>query len=167
VLRMTVSAAFVADLEAVRQALSHKLPAGGFEEVLHECVRTTLQSIERRRRGAGKKTSANAPPAGSRYVPVAVSDEVWARDDGQCTFVGSIGRRCGSRHQLQLHHIDPFGKGGPPTAANLTLHCRAHNLYAAEQDFGREHIDRKIANSALDVTRNVGFGQHSRRPERL
>ena len=55
------------------------------------------------------------------------------------------GRRCGSRHQVQLHHLDPFGKGGPATAANLTLHCQAHNLYAAEQDYGRQHIDRKIA----------------------
>jgi 5-methylcytosine-specific restriction endonuclease McrA len=145
VLRMTVGAAFVADLEAVRQALSHKLPGGSLEEILHECVRTTLQRVERRRRGAGKKTCAKAPPPGSRYVPVAIRDEVFDRDDGQCTFVGSTGRRCGSRHQLQLHHIDPFGKRGPTTAANLTLRCRAHNLHAAERDYGREHIDRKIA----------------------
>jgi 5-methylcytosine-specific restriction endonuclease McrA len=147
VLRMTVGAAFVADLEAVRQALSHKLPAGSLEEILHECVRTTLHNIERRRRGAGKKTSAKAPPSGSRYVPVAIRDEVWERDDGQCTFVGSAGRRCSSRHQLQLHHLDPHAKGGPVTAANITLRCRAHNLYAAEKDFGREHIARKIAAS--------------------
>jgi hypothetical protein len=45
VLRVTVSGAFVADLEAVRHALSHKLPAGGLEDVLHECLRVTLQSI--------------------------------------------------------------------------------------------------------------------------
>jgi 5-methylcytosine-specific restriction endonuclease McrA len=143
---VTVSSTFVADLEAVRQALSHKLPAGGLEEVLHECVRETLQSIERRRRGAGKKTSAKAPRSGSRYVPMAVRDEVWRRDDSQCAFVGN-GRRCGSRHQLQLHHLEPFAKGGPATAANLTLRCRAHNLHAAEQDYGREHIDRKITAS--------------------
>jgi len=149
VLRMTVGAAFVADLEAVRQALSHKLPGGGLEEVLHECVRTTLQSIERRRRGAGKKASAKAPPSGSRYVPVAVRDEVWKRDEGRCTFMGAGGCRCGSRHQLELHHIDPFGMGGPATAANLALRCRGHNLHAAEQDFGREHIDRKVAASRL------------------
>jgi 5-methylcytosine-specific restriction endonuclease McrA len=117
-------------------------------------MRVTLQSIERRRRGAGKKTSAKMPPSASRYVPVAIRDGVWERDDGQCTFVGSTGRRCGSRHQLQLHHIDPRAMGGPPTAANLTLRCRAHNLYAAEQDFGREHIDRKIAVSRL--RRNAG-----------
>jgi 5-methylcytosine-specific restriction endonuclease McrA len=147
VLRVTVSSAFVADLEAVRRALSHKLPAGGLEEVLHECLRVTLQSIERRRRGAGRKTYPKAPPPGSRHVPVVVRDQVWQRDDGQCAFVGSSGRRCSSRHQVQLHHLEPFGKGGPATAANLTLRCRAHNLHAAEQDYGQERIDRKIAAS--------------------
>jgi 5-methylcytosine-specific restriction endonuclease McrA len=147
VLRVTVSSAFVADLEAVRHALSHKLPAVGLEEVLHECLRMTLESTARRRRGAGKKTSAKAPPPGSRYVPAAIRDEVWQRDCGRCAFVASTGRRCGSRHQLQLHHLAPFGKGGPTTAANLTLRCRAHNLHAAERDYGRDHIDRKIAAS--------------------
>jgi len=146
VLRVTVGAAFVADLMAVREALSHQLPAGGLEEVLHECIRSTLRSIERRRCGAGKKTTSKAPPLGSRYVPVAIRSEVWTRDDGRCTFVGRTGHRCTSRHQLQLHHIDPFAKGGPPTATNLTpLRCSVHNLHAAEEDYGRDHIDRKIA----------------------
>jgi hypothetical protein len=37
--------------------------------------------------------------------------------------------------------------GGPSTAANLALRCRAHNRHAAEQDYGRDYIDRKIAAS--------------------
>jgi hypothetical protein len=35
--------------------------------------------------------------------------------------------------------------GGPSTAANLALRCRAHNRHASEQDYGRDYIDRKIA----------------------
>jgi 5-methylcytosine-specific restriction endonuclease McrA len=150
VLRVTVGATFVADLEAVRQALSHKLPGAGLEEVLHECLRITLARGESRRRGAGKKTSAKAPPPGSRYVPAAVRHEVWTRDGGQCAFVGRTGQRCTSRHQLEIHHIDPFARGGQQTTANLTLRCRAHNRHEAEQDFGLEHIARKAA------TRYVG-----------
>ena len=46
---------------------------------------------------------------------------------------------------FELHHVDPFARGGPPTTANLTLRCRAHNRHQAEQDFGREHIARKSA----------------------
>jgi 5-methylcytosine-specific restriction endonuclease McrA len=145
VLRVTVGPEFVADLEAVRQALSHELPGGGLEEVLHECLRVTLAQVERRRFGAGKKRSATEPPPGSRYVPVAVRKEVWKRDGGGCAFVGSTGHRCNSRHQVQLHHLDPFARGGRTTAANLTLRCRVHNHYAAEQDYGAEHIARKVA----------------------
>jgi hypothetical protein len=145
VLRVTVGATFVADLQAVRQALSHKLPGAGLEEVLHECLRITLARVEGRRRGSGKKTSAKAPPPGSRYVPAAVRHQVWTRDGGQCAFVGSTGQRCTCRHQLELHHVDPFARGGPPTTANLTQRCRAHNRLEAEQDFGREHIARKTA----------------------
>lgn len=115
VLRMTVGAAFVADLEIVREALSHRVPAGTLEEVLHECIRVTLRRIERERHGVGRKTAAKAPPAGSRYVPVAVRDEVWRRDDGRCAFVGSDGRRCNSRYKLELHHLASWG---PPFAPN-------------------------------------------------
>jgi 5-methylcytosine-specific restriction endonuclease McrA len=152
VLRVTVDATFVADLEAVRQALSHKLPGAGLEVVLHECLRITLSRVEGRRRGSGKKTSAKAPPPGSRYVPAAIRHEVWTRDGGQCAFVGSTGQRCTSRHQLELHHVDPFASGRRQTTANLTLRCRAHNRHEAEQDFGREHIARKVA------ARHIGDG---------
>jgi 5-methylcytosine-specific restriction endonuclease McrA len=123
VLRVTVTEAFVADLEMVRAGLSHVVPGGALEEVLHECIRVALRSIERQRHGAGKKTTAKAPPAGSRYVPVAVRDQVWRRDGGRCGFVGSDGRRCNSRHQLELHHLEPFGVGGASSAENLALRC--------------------------------------------
>jgi 5-methylcytosine-specific restriction endonuclease McrA len=144
VLRVTVSAEFVADLQAARRALSHKLPGGEMAEVLHEGLRAILANADRRRRGTGKKSSSSMPPPGSRYVPAAVRDEVWRRDGGQCAFIGGTGHRCTSRHQLQLHHVHPFALGGPPLAANLSLHCRAHNLHAAEQDYGREHVAAKI-----------------------
>jgi hypothetical protein len=101
VLRATVSAEFVSDLEEVRAALSHKLPGARLEDVLHECVRTTLAAVRRRRRGAGKQTFAKAPPERSRYIPAAVRDEVWRRDGGQCTFVGVTGRRCSSKYRIQ------------------------------------------------------------------
>jgi 5-methylcytosine-specific restriction endonuclease McrA len=142
---VTVSAEFVANLEAARRALSHKLPGGELVEVLHEGLRAILAKADRRRRGTGKRSSASTPPPGSRYVPAAVRDEVWRRDGGQCAFIGSTGHRCISRHQLQLHHVHPFARGGLPLAGNLSLRCRAHNLHAAERDYGREHVAAKVA----------------------
>ena len=146
VLRATVSDGFVTDLKKVRHALSHKIPGGRLEDVLHECIRVTLAKIEKRRRGAGKKAPpAKTPLPGARYVAAAFRTEVWDRDEGQCTFVGSTGRRCSSPYQVENHHRDPSAKGGLSTAANVTLYCRAHNALAAEQDFGKAHVAREIA----------------------
>ncbi len=141
VLRVTVSDEFAADLQAVKQELSHKLPCGDLEEVLHECIRVTLETLRRRRRGAGKATTSKPPPKDSRYIPAAIRKAVWERDGGQCAFVGN-GRRCTSRHRVQVHHHDPFGKKGPATLENLSLRCQIHNLHAAEKDYGREHMAR-------------------------
>ncbi|HTM23249.1 MAG TPA: HNH endonuclease signature motif containing protein, partial [Kofleriaceae bacterium] len=149
VLRVTVSGGFKADLQAVREALSHTMPGAGLEEVLHECIRVTLRAIEKRRQGAGKKTEVVMPRRGSPHVPAPIRHAVWKRDGaGGCTYVAPDGRRCGSRHRLQVHHIHPRGMGGPPTVDNLTLRCQAHNLYAARQDHGAEHIARAIRRSA-------------------
>ena len=149
VLRMTVGREFVADLESVRAALSHTIPDGNLEKVLHACMRHMLRDCERRRRGSGK-TRKKSPRSmesatGSRYIPASVRDEVWRRDQGRCTFVGTDGHRCGSTYQLELHHIHPFAKGGPSTAPNLTLACAPHNRFLAETDYGPAHIARAIA----------------------
>ncbi len=147
VLRITVGREFVADLESVRSALSHQIPDGNLENVLHACVRHMLRHCERRRRGSGKPTSPGSGErgSGSRYIPASVRDEVWRRDEGRCAFVGTDGHQCGSTHQLELHHIHPFAKGGPATAANLTLTCAAHNRFLADQDYGAEAVARAVA----------------------
>jgi len=162
VLRMTVGREFVADLESVRAALSHTIPDGNLEKVLHACLRHMLRDCERRRRGSGKsreKSPGSVERAtGSRYVPASVRDEVWRRDEGRCTFVGTDGHRCGSTYQLELHHIDPFAKGGPSTAPNLTLACAPHNRFLAEKDYGAAHIARAIA-KAQGARDNPALGE--------
>jgi len=67
------------------------------------------------------------------------------RDEGRCAFVGRGGRRRNSDHQVEMHHLDARALGGEATADNISLRCRQHNRYAAEQDFGRDHVAKKIA----------------------
>lgn len=38
--------------------------------------------------------------------------------------------------------VVPTRLGGSTTLDNLELRCRAHNTLAAEEDFGRKHMDR-------------------------
>jgi hypothetical protein len=80
----------------------------------------------------------------SRYVPRKVLREVFARDAGQCTFVSPEGQRCSAREFLEVHHHEPFARGGEATVDNLRLSCRAHNQYLAELDFGRGYMGEKI-----------------------
>ena len=146
VLRVTVGRDFVADLESARAALSHQIPDGNMVKILHECLRRTLRECQRRRQGAGKRRAgARKSEAAGRYVPAEFRTEVWRRDEARCTFVGTSGHRCGSTHQLELHHIRPFAKGGESTVSNLTLMCSRHNRFLADQDYGAEHIARAVA----------------------
>jgi hypothetical protein len=78
-----------------------------------------------------------------RHIPAAVRRAVYARDGARCTYVDERGERCQETHYLELHHRQPFSMRGAHTAANLTLHCRAHNALAAELDFGRTHIAKR------------------------
>ena len=87
-------------------------------------------------------TKASRP--GSRYVPTELRREVFARDGERCTYVGPDGDRCPARGYLELDHIRPKALGGPETAANLRVRCRAHNALYAEQVFGRAHVASRM-----------------------
>jgi 5-methylcytosine-specific restriction endonuclease McrA len=82
------------------------------------------------------------PRRRGRHVPAAVRRAVFERDEGRCTYTDTSGRRCAESHRLELHHLQAFARGGEHTETNLALRCRAHNALAAEQDFGRELIER-------------------------
>ena len=47
------------------------------------------------------------------------------------------GGRCRERRYLEWHHRQPFGYQGPATVDNISLRCRAHNVYESELVFGR------------------------------
>jgi hypothetical protein len=99
-------------------------------------------------RGATTSTAeswrvASARGRSSRYIPRAVVREVYQRDAGQCTFVSAEGKRCSARGFLELHHHDPYARGGEATVENLRLVCRSHNALFAEREFGRSFMRSK------------------------
>ncbi len=166
VLRLTVSRDFTDDLMRAKALLSHLIPNGDLEQVLHACVRKTIAVCEKRRRGSDNPRAPGAtkrdpqlaaPPRPgdespeSRNIPTDVRREVWRRDAGACTFVGTTGHRCNSTHQIQFHHLIPYGRRGPSTVANITLRCRIHNQYAAELDYGRDFM-RRYSTTTSGVT---------------
>jgi hypothetical protein len=81
--------------------------------------------------GAGVNKSAqnkelNRSP--SRYITTKVRKFIWSRDQGRCQYQSTVsGKKCESKHQLQIDHIHRFADGGGHKPENLRLLCRAHN----------------------------------------
>ena len=135
------------DLETLATLLSHKVPRGNLAAVLREAIRCAIEKHGKRKGAVAPARKRSPPPAARessdpRATPMEVRREVWKRDGGRCTWTGPDGRRCDSRWQLELDHIEPPLFGGRSTVENLRLRCRAHNLLYAEQVYGREHMDR-------------------------
>jgi 5-methylcytosine-specific restriction endonuclease McrA len=93
-------------------------------------------------RNASKKGRNDQGPERSRYIPKAVRDRVFLRDEGRCTFTGPGGRRCSSTRDLQVDHIVPFARGGGNSMSNLRLLCGKHNRLEAERAYGQGHMER-------------------------
>ena len=75
-------------------------------------------------------TTAPQPRVRRRAIPVAVRRQVWERDRGCCSYVDrGSGRRCGSRHLLEIDHVVPYALGGSAEPDNLRLLCAAHHRY--------------------------------------
>ena len=94
----------------------------------------------------------NNPRQRGRSVPRAVRRAVWKRDNDRCTYVDLNGQRCRETGGLELDHVQPHARGGPPTVANLRLRCRAHNALTAEDDFGRDFMAHR-REAALQLSR--------------
>ena len=83
---------------------------------------------ERSARSAGATASAATSRTCGRAIPAAVRREIWQRDGGRCSYVDPrTGRRCASRHLLEIDHRIPYARGGGAKRANLRLLCSAHH----------------------------------------
>ena len=122
------------------------MPGADLASMLEASVTEKLERLEAKRLGKVKNPRKSLEDVdtspGVRGIPAPVRRFVWARDQGQCTFESSDGRRCPERLGLQFHHDDPHGLGGDRSANNVRLLCGPHNLYMAEMDYGKDKMER-------------------------
>ena len=146
-LRVTIDNACKAELDELTALLSHTTH-GELAAVVREAIRCAIAK-HGKRKGAVKPERERAPrpaeaaapkPFDPRAIPLAVRREVWKRDGGRCAWTSPDGRRCNSTWKLELDHIKPAALGGTPTADNLQVACRPHNVFRAVEIFGREHM---------------------------
>ena len=125
-------------LERARDLLRHSIPNGDPAAIVERALTVLIAQLEKTKlavvtRPRARKTSSTRR---TRHIPAAIKREVWARDGGQCAFVGTHGR-CTETGFVEIHHLLPFAADGPTTVENLELRCRAHNAFEAELFFGR------------------------------
>jgi hypothetical protein len=135
-LKVLVSSDFMAELEQVKMALSHKFPKGDFESVVREGFRLILRARASKRVGSAQ-----------RLVPAAVRRDVWRRDKGCCQWNSEDGTLCGSRYQLHYDHIVPVCRGGESTVDNVRLLCKRHNQLYAKLVLGESFMARFASSS--------------------
>jgi 5-methylcytosine-specific restriction endonuclease McrA len=164
----SVRIAFTADgemlsmLERLKSAWRHRFPEGRLEDVIRDaCAQCLARMTPRPRRDAA--APARTGPR-SRRIPAAVKAQVRERDKGRCVFVGPDGTVCGSAEFIQFDHIIPWSDGGPSTADNVRLLCRAHNLWRAKERFGPRR--RKRAQVCTDTPAHGPAPRDERQPVR-
>lgn len=161
-------------LRRVQTLLRREIPDGDPALIFDRALTLLLARVESRKHGVAAKPRSSSPrtpatpgtaePGGEtvsaekgprprrsrpRTMPAAVRRRVVRRDEAQCTFVGTDGRRCTERAYLEFHHAGvPFAHGGAETVKNIALHCRAHNAYEGARIFGR-HLPREIREARI------------------
>ncbi len=87
-----------------------------------------------RRKPTGTPVSTAKPRVSRRAIPAAVRRQVWQRDGGRCRYVDrETGRRCNSRHLIEIDHILPYALGGGADPENLRLLCEVRD-YAKQRN---------------------------------
>jgi hypothetical protein len=135
-LQLTIGGGTLEKLELAKDMLRHAVPSGDEAQVLDRALTLLLVDLARKKFAATDRPRASSEAAlaslgvlESRHIPAEVKRVVWVRDLGRCAFVGRDGHRCRERSCLEFHHVRPYAEGGPSTAGNLELRCRAHNNY--------------------------------------
>lgn len=137
-LQFTVSRETRDKLKRVQDLLARDIPDGDPAAIFDRALTLLMRDVEKKKLGAVAKPSTPRPPKPrSRHVPAHIRRAVNRRDDGRCAFVAKEGRRCTERRFLEWHHVKPFATDGEMSVENISLRCRAHNVYEAEGIFGR------------------------------
>jgi 5-methylcytosine-specific restriction endonuclease McrA len=134
VLQITIDEETHALLLAAQNLLVPSIPDGNLAAVAKRALQDLVDRLLRRKAAlVNHPRQGKGVRDGARTIPAEVRREVWQRDGGRCAFEGPRGR-CPVSGAVDFHHVIPYAMGGQPTADNIELRCRAHNLHQAEKD---------------------------------
>jgi hypothetical protein len=158
VVRFTADRDLHEQLRELRALMRHQIPDGDVGKILARAVSVLLEQVRKQKFGETPAPRPAKAPAeySSRHIPAPIRRAVAKRDGGRCTYVSPGGRRCGAREFLEFHHRDPWARTHAHAAEGIALRCRAHNHYAACQDFGERHMTRFRKKDRTDQESTTG-----------
>jgi 5-methylcytosine-specific restriction endonuclease McrA len=103
----------------------HKHPDMNIDAVLHDALECYVASEKKRKFAVTDhpRQRTRDGQAERDSVSADAKREVYARDAGQCAYIGQDGVRCTSRVGVEIDHITPRAKHGGHQAENLRLAC--------------------------------------------
>ena len=140
------------ELLYVRDLMMHRNPSGDLKAVVMTAVRDLRLRLEREIHATNARpprSSKKPSVAKAADIPPHVRKAVFKRDGHQCTYTNKKGDRCPATSRLELDHIISPHHGGSNEPENLRVRCRPHNLWHAENVFGKKYVREKIRLSQL------------------
>ncbi len=141
-------------LEKLKGLLSHINSNMSYEDLLEKMAEIALEQVDPVRRAENSQRKESARPTQkplhahevkpqpatkpevstekrSRYIPASARHQTWIKNANQgCDYLDSkSGKRCGSKHFLQVDHRKPFSLGGTHDPTNLRILCGQHNRW--------------------------------------
>lgn len=146
--QLNASAALKNKLDLARDLLSHANPDGDLALVVERALDALIEKLQKKRFAATARpavkthweSAAVLSKRVRRHIAAKTKRTVAERDGLRCTFVSDSGERCEARAFLQIHHEEPWARGGADDERNLRLLCATHNQLHARADFGDEFV---------------------------
>jgi len=130
-------------VQRAKEILSSKHPVLSDTELLEILLddflkrKDPLKKSERAELRTKKKRTAEPQRTKAlkrKHIPATIQHQIWIRDGGRCQYKDpESGQECGSKHRLQIDHIQPVAFDGSNELQNLRLLCQRHNLWRAER----------------------------------
>jgi 5-methylcytosine-specific restriction endonuclease McrA len=69
------------------------------------------------------------------YFSIAIKRQLQEQSQNQCEYISKLtGKRCESKHFLEIDHKTPLARNGTNAPDNLRRLCRAHNQQEAKEN---------------------------------
>ncbi|MGZ3740628.1 MAG: HNH endonuclease [Bdellovibrionota bacterium] len=120
----------LAKIEELKGLYAHQNFEGDISKLFERMLDVSLKEAKKKRTEEPARLVHKPSRPHSRHIPRRVRREVWRNANHECSFVDPLtGRKCGSKHALEVDHVQEWSRGGTHDPQNLRLLCSAHNKF--------------------------------------